>query len=281
MKFGVTLAMLRPSLWVETAMLADRLGYESVWVPEHLVLPVQLSGSPYSGHEHPPVPPTTPVFDVFTMLGFIAARTTQIRLGTNVYNIGLRHPFVTARAVTTLDILSDGRVELGVGASWLAEEWEAVGLDFATRGGRVDEAIDLCRRLWSEAEISHKGEHFGFDPVMFEPKPVQPGGPPISVGGDSPRALRRVAELGDGWIPMNTPVTEIAAARMRIEHMRADRGREPSFTLTMHGGWPTGEDVERYRDAGVDRVIVSPWRKSAEAADGLTTFAGEFLKDQP
>jgi probable F420-dependent oxidoreductase len=281
MKFGVTLAMLRPSLWVETAALADRLGFESVWVPEHLVLPVQLSGSPYSGHEHPPVPPTTPVFDVFTMLAFIAARTTQIRLGTNVYNIGLRHPFVTARAVTTLDILSNGRVELGVGASWLAEEWSAVGLDFASRGGRVDEAIGLCRRLWSEHEITHDGEHFRFDPVMFEPKPVQQGGPPIAVGGDSPRALRRVAELGDGWIPMNTPVTEVAARRADIERMRTDRGRDPSFTLTMHGGWPGTDEVERLREAGVDRVIVSPWRRSAEAADGLTAFAAEFLQPSP
>ena len=141
MKFGVTFARLRPALWAETAELCDELGYESVWLPEHLVLPVQQSGSPYSGSDHPPVRADAPVFDVFTMLAFFAGRTERIRLGTNVYNIGLRHPFVTARAVATLDVVSGGRVELGIGASWLAEEWDATGLDFATRGSRVDEAL--------------------------------------------------------------------------------------------------------------------------------------------
>ncbi|MDQ1695649.1 MAG: hypothetical protein QOJ03_1002, partial [Frankiaceae bacterium] len=191
MKYGVTFARLRPALWTETAELCDELGFESVWLPEHLVLPVEQSGSPYAGSDHPPVRADAPVFDVFTMLAFFAARTHRIRLGTNVYNIGLRHPFVTARAVSTLDVLSGGRVELGIGASWLAEEWNATGLDFATRGGRVDEAIDVCRRLWTDPLIEHAGEHFGFAPVAFEPKPVQKGGPPISVGGDSKPALRR------------------------------------------------------------------------------------------
>ena len=277
MKFGVTLARLRPALWVETAELCDQLGFESVWLPEHLVLPVVSTGSPYAGADHPPVPASAPVFDVFTMLAFMAARTTDLRLGTNVYNIGLRHPFVTARAVATLDIVSGGRVELGVGASWLAEEWQAAGLDFATRGGRVDEALVVCRRLWSEPEIAHEGEHFRFAPVMFEPKPVQPGGPPLSVGGDSPRARRRVAELGDGWIPMNTPVDQLAAGRRDIEQRRADLGRDPSFTLTVMGGPASADEVQRYADAGVDRLVVSPWRRSAEAADGLREFAAAFL----
>ena len=236
MKFGVTFARLRPALWVETAELCDELGFESVWLPEHLVLPVRSSGSPYAGVEHPPVRADAPVFDVFTMLAFFAARTDRIRLGTNVFNIGLRHPFVTARAVATLDIVSGGRVELGVGASWLAEEWQAAGLDFRTRGGRVDEALDVCRRLWSEAEIAHHGEHFAFDAVAFEPKPVQAGGPPVSVGGDSPPALRRAALRGDGWLPMNTPVAGLAAARTEIERMRREAGRDGAFTLTAMGG---------------------------------------------
>jgi alkanesulfonate monooxygenase SsuD/methylene tetrahydromethanopterin reductase-like flavin-dependent oxidoreductase (luciferase family) len=100
-KYGVTFARLRPALWPETAELCDALGYESVWLPEHLVLPVQQSGSPYAGSEHPPVRADAPVYDVFTMLAFFAGRTERIRLGTNVYNIGLRHPFVTARRSDT------------------------------------------------------------------------------------------------------------------------------------------------------------------------------------
>jgi probable F420-dependent oxidoreductase len=275
-KFGVTFARLRPALWVETAELCDELGYESIWLPEHLVLPVQQSGSPYAGSDHPPVRADAPVFDVFTMLAFFAARTERIRLGTNVYNIGLRHPFVTARAVATLDGLSGGRVELGVGASWLAEEWKATGLDFATRGGRVDEALDVCRRLWTEPVVEFEGEHFAFAPVAFEPKPVQAGGPPISVGGDSKPALRRAALRGDGWIPMNTPVDGLAAARADIESMRKDAGRDGDFTVTVMGALTSREDVEAYERAGVDRLVVFPWRRSAEAADGLREFAKSF-----
>jgi probable F420-dependent oxidoreductase len=277
-KIGVTFARLRPSLWVETAQLCDELGYESIWLPEHLVLPVQQSGSPYDGVEHPPVRADAPVFDVFTMLAFFAAGTQRIRLGTNVYNIGLRHPFVTARAVATLDMLSGGRVELGVGASWLAEEWDAAGLDFASRGGRVDEALEVCTRLWTEPEIAHKGEHFAFAPVAFEPKPVQAGGPPISVGGDSKPALRRAALRGDGWIPMNTPVGGIAAARAEIEAMRSEVGRDGEFTVTLMGAPSSAEDLEAYERAGVDRLVVFPWRRSAEAADGLKQFAERFLQ---
>lgn len=273
MKYGVTFARLRPALWTETAELCDELGYESVWLPEHLVLPVQQSGSPYAGSDHPPVRADAPVFDVFTMLAFFAGRTERIRLGTNVYNIGLRHPFITARAVATLDIVSGGRVELGVGASWLAEEWIATGLDFATRGGRVDEALEVCRRLWTEAEVEHNGEHFAFAPVAFEPKPLQAGGPPISVGGDSKPALRRAALLGDGWIPMNTPLAGLPTARAEIERQRREAGRDGAFTLTVMGGPANADDVEAYRAAGADRLVVSPWRRSADAAEGLRQFA--------
>jgi probable F420-dependent oxidoreductase len=277
-KYGVTFVRLRPALWAETAELCDELGFESVWLPEHLVLPVQQSGSPYTGAEHPPVRADAPVFDVFTMLAFFAGRTRRIRLGTNVYNIGLRHPFITARAVATLDVVSGGRVELGIGASWLAEEWQAAGLDFATRGSRVDEALDVCRRLWTEPEIEHEGAHFAFAPVAFEPKPVQVGGPPISVGGDSKPALRRAALSGDGWIPMNTPVGGLAAARAEIEAMRTAAGRNGEFAITVMGGPASPSDVAAYRAAGVDRLVVSPWRRSAEAADGLRSFAATFLR---
>ena len=276
MKFGVTFARLRPALWVETAALCDELGYESVWLPEHLVLPVQQSGSPYAGSDHPPVRPDAPVFDVFTMLAFFAARTERIRLGTNVYNIGLRHPFVTARAVATLDMLSGGRVELGIGASWLAEEWAATGLDFATRGGRVDEALDICRQLWTDPVVAHKGAHFEFAEVAFEPKPVQPGGPPISVGGDTKPAMRRAAVRGDGWIPMNTPIGGLAAARAEIDALRHEAGRDGEFTVTVMGALENPNDVEAYREAGVDRLVVIPWRRSAAAAEGLKHFAAAF-----
>src|ERR1700709_901087 len=137
MKIGISLGLLTPRSWDEATREADRLGYESAWMPEHLVLPVEMAGSPNHGDEHPPVPPNVPVYDALGYLNYLAGRTERIRLGTHVFNIGLRHPFVTARAVATLDQTSGGRFEFGVGASWLREEWDASGLDFDRRGRRV------------------------------------------------------------------------------------------------------------------------------------------------
>jgi probable F420-dependent oxidoreductase len=279
MRFGVTFARLRPAYWAKAAELCDELGFESVWLPEHLVLPVGGTGSPYPGQDHPPVPADAPVFDVFTMLGFFAGRTERIRLGTNVYNIGLRHPFTTARAVATLDVISGGRVELGVGASWLAAEWEVTGLDFRTRGRRVDEALSVCRRLWTEPVVEHSGDHFAFAPVMFEPKPLQQPSPPVSVGGDSAAARRRAALLGDGWIPMSTSLAQLPAALDEIHLLRKEAGREGPWTTTVMGGLAGVADVEDAAAAGVDRVVVAPWRRSADAEQGLREFAAAFLPD--
>lgn len=276
MKIGISLGTLNPRLWKEATRLADRLGYESVWIPEHLVLPVAMSGSPVHHAEHPPIPPGTPVFDPFVYLAMLAGCTENIRFGTQVFNIGLRHPFVTARAVATLDVVSQGRVEFGVGASWLAEEWEAVGLDFSTRGARVDEAISVCRRLWTEPETEHHGDHFDFGPVMFEPKPVQ-SPPPLHIGGDGPAALRRAALVGDGWIPMNHSIDMIPGSLERIRARRVAAGRDPGIELTM--GLPVGgpADLERYEAVGVTRVLVKPWRASSEALGALERFASEYL----
>ncbi|MHB8466921.1 MAG: TIGR03619 family F420-dependent LLM class oxidoreductase [Acidimicrobiales bacterium] len=272
MHIGISLGALNPGLWVKATEEADRLGFESVWMPEHLVLPVEGTGSPFAGQDHPPIPPDIPVFDVFTYLGYLAARTEQIRFGTHVYNIGLRHPFVVARAVATLDVLSAGRVEFGIGASWLAAEWDAVGLDFASRGRRVDEAIDVCRRLWTDAVIEHHGEFFDFGPVMFEPKPVQTGGPTMHIGGDGPAALRRAATLGGGWIPMNHTLDQIPAARARLTTLA-----EHPVEITLGGEATSPADLERYAEHGVDRIIVRPWHSSKDALESIRRFAGEVL----
>lgn len=277
MKLAISLGMLNPSLWVRITEEADRLGFESVWVPEHLVIPVQMGGSPYAGQDHPPIPPEVPVFDTFTYMGYLAGRTEQIRFCTHVYNIGLRHPFVSARAVATLDVISGGRAMFGVGASWLEAEWEAVGLDFHTRGRRVDEALDVCRRLWSDKVIEHHGEFFDFNPVMFEPKPIQRPWPPIHIGGDGPAALRRAATVADGWIPMNHPLDTIPPAVARLAELRAAAGRDGKVEVTVGGSIASADDAARYAEAGVDRVIVRPWTSSKDALDGIRRFADEVM----
>jgi len=281
LKIGIPLGSLNPTLWTAATEEADRLGIESVWMPEHLVIPMAMDGSPYAGQDHPPIPPEVPVFDALTYLAFLAGRTSSIRFSTHVYNIGLRHPFISARAVTTLDVVSGGRAMFGIGASWLEAEWQAVGLDFSTRGRRVDEALTICRRLWSEKVIEHHGEFFDFAPVMFEPKPVQRPWPPIIVGGDGPAALRRAAQLGDGWIPMNHTLEQIPAAVTRLAELGAAHGRDTKVEVTMGGSITTPADAERFVEAGVDRVLVRPWRSSKEAIDALRRFADEVLPNLP
>jgi probable F420-dependent oxidoreductase len=275
-KVGLQLQAVNPKFWVAASQEAERAGFESVWVPEHLVLPVEMKGSPYAGHAEVPIPPSMPAFDVWVSLATIAASTSTVRLGTHVYNIGLRHPFVTARAVTTLDVFSGGRVEFGIGASWLKEEWDATQLDFSTRGRRVDEAIDICRRLWTEDVVEHHGEFFDFQPVMFNPKPVQER-VPIIVGGDSPAAMQRTATRGDGWIPMNHSVDELRGGVDRVNALRAAAGRDGTTEVTVAGHVETVDDFERYRDAGVDRIICRPFTSSREALDGIRRFGDEVL----
>ena len=274
MKFGIALGALNSHFHVDATEEAERLGYESAWLPEHLVLPVRMSRSPHPGDEHPPVPPTTPVFDAFGYLGFLAGRTREVRLGTHVYNLGLRHPFISARAVQTLDVLSGGRLEFGIGASWLEEEWRAVGLDFASRGRRVDEAIEVCKRLWTEPEVAHDGEFFRFDAVAFEPKPLQRPWPPILIGGESGAALRRAARAGDGWIGMGHTFESAAGQIARLRGLRAEYGRDPaSFQICLGGPVSGADDVRRWDELGVTRLVVSPWRRSPDAIDGMRRFA--------
>jgi probable F420-dependent oxidoreductase len=279
MKIGISLGVLRPSLWAELTREADHLGYESVWMPEHLVIPVGMAGSPHAGAEHPPIPADVPVFDVFAYLSFLAGQTEQIHFGTQVYNIGLRHPFIVARAVATLDVVSSGRLEFGIGASWLQAEWEAVGLDFATRGRRVDESIEVCRRLWSEDVVEHHGEFFDFGPVTFEPKPTHAPWPPLHIGGDGPAALRRAALVGDGWIPMNHTLEQIPADATRIARLREDAGRPGVVEITLGGGGTELDELKRFADAGVGRVLVKPWQRGSEAIDGIRRFAEQVLPE--
>lgn len=280
MKFAVTFGRMHPRIWVEAAETADRVGFESAWLPEHLVLPLAMAGSPFEGADHPPVPPNTQLFDPGSMLSFLAARTTSIRFGTYVYLLGLRHPFITARAFGTLDWVSNGRAVIGAGAGWLRSEWEALGIDPSTRGARLDEAIEVCRRLWIEETVAHDGPHFPFAEVAFEPKPVQQP-IPILIGGESAVALRRAGHLGDGWIGMGATPDSAAVAVTTLQGHREEAGRlDAPFEVTVGGECASEDDVVAWEAAGVDRLIVPPWRRTAEVLDAMEAFAGRFIADR-
>ncbi|GAB5450165.1 MAG: TIGR03619 family F420-dependent LLM class oxidoreductase [Halioglobus sp.] len=274
LKIGTSIGMLNPRHFLNVALAAERCGYESLWMPEHLIFPQAMGGSPFADAEYPPVPPQTPLFDVFAYLSFLAAQTSRIRLGTNVYLLGLRHPFIAARAVQTLDIVSDGRAELGVGAGWLRTEWQAAGLDPATRGRRLDEALGVCKRLWTEASVQHAGEFYAFDAVRFEPKPVQRPHPPIHVGGASDAALRRVARHAQGWYGIGYTPESIAPVLARLRKaLRAENRDLEDIEIITGGAARNREELARWEAVGVTRLVVTPWERGSEAVAALERFA--------
>lgn len=262
MKFGLSLFGLSPRYYPEIAAAAEANGFESVWIPEHLVLPASMPATyPYTESGYPPIDPRTPMFDPWVVLALIAEATRTIRLATNVYVLPLRHPLVTARSVVTLDRVSGGRVTLGVGVGWLREEFEILGQDFDNRGRRMDEMMGLLRRVWDRGEdiVEHHGDFYDLPPFRFQPKPVQKPGIPIEVGGASAPALRRAGRLGDGWIAIGPD--DPAVLSTKIETIQAHReaaGRDGlPFEITTGSG-RTLDAVRRSEEIGVTRVTLGP-----------------------
>lgn len=297
MRFGVPLGLLHPAAWKDVAVAADELGFESVWLPEHLVFATDLSLAAYPGTDKPGISPSTPLFDAPAYLCWLAALTSRVRLGTAVHLYALRHPIASARAFATLDLVSGGRAICGVGAGWYPGEWLAAGVDFATRGPRLDEAIQVSRRLWSEPVVAHEGRFFAFPEVAFEPKPVQER-LPVLAGGESAAALRRAATLCDGWISMPHTLATVAPQLDRLAALRraarsagggdrrestgvsggdGARASEDAFSVTVHAySLADPGEVGDWERLGVDRMIVRPWRRSRDAAAGLAEFAGRY-----
>ncbi|MGE5292350.1 MAG: TIGR03619 family F420-dependent LLM class oxidoreductase [Micromonosporaceae bacterium] len=274
MKFGVPLGLVRPAIWKDLAVEADRLGFESVWMPEHLVFTTDLSLATYPGTETPAISPATPLFDAPAYLCALAAVTTGIRLGTAVYLFGLRHPFVAARAFATLDQVSGGRAIAGVGVGWYQGEWVASGLDFASRGRRLDEALQVARLLWERDTAAWDGDFFSFPEVAFEPKPVQRP-LPVHTGGESPAALRRAATSCEGWIGMTHTVESARPRVSPLRHNLAAAGRaDAPFEITVHAEpCPGPGDVAVWEGLGVHRLIVRPWNRTRDAISALRVFA--------
>nr|WP_240973538.1 TIGR03619 family F420-dependent LLM class oxidoreductase [Nonomuraea sp. FMUSA5-5] len=261
---------MHPAAWKDVAVAADELGFESVWLPEHLVFAADLSLAVYPGTSDPGIKPQTPLFDAPAYLCWLAAFTTRVRLGTAVQLLALRHPFVSARAFATLDVVSSGRAVCGVGAGWYRGEWEAAGVPFATRGARLDEAIEVVRRLWSEPLVAHTGRFYAFPEVAFEPKPVQRR-LPVLAGGESAAALRRAATLCDGWISMPHTLESIKPRLAALARLR------DGVPVTAHAyELASPGEVAGWAALGVERLIVRPWRRGRDAVAGLAAFAAEY-----
>jgi probable F420-dependent oxidoreductase len=269
---GLNLSVANPRRVHELAVLAEDLGYESVFVPDHLFIPVRVDdkypGTPDGSF---PWPQDIPLYDPFVLLARIAEHTSRIKLGTGIYILPLRHPIVAARAITAVDVLSSGRVVLGIGVGWLRQEFRDLGIDPASRFRRTEEAVAALRLLWTEKEVEFHGDHFDFGPLYFEPKPISVPHPPILFGGDSEKALERAVRCGDGWISGggHDAVEKVA----RIRALRADRGDEGPFDLTVLLFDPDEPQIEALATAGVDRLVVAPWTSNREAPAKIEEFA--------
>jgi probable F420-dependent oxidoreductase len=209
----------------------------------------------------------TPLNDVWVSVAHAAAQTSTITLGTSVLILPLRHPAAVAQAAATAQNMSGGRVVLGVGAGWLREEFDALGVPFDTRGRRMDEALEIIRRLWTGGEVGFDGEHFSFEPVSLGMAPSIPI--PITVGGVAAPALRRAAR-SDGWNGAEIPLAQAARVRDRLLELRsADGASAEGFRLYVKPASIEPDVLRRYKDAGFEDLVV-PFRDLYRARKPLT-----------
>jgi probable F420-dependent oxidoreductase len=263
MKFGIGLGHFQePEDLVDIVRKADELGYESAWMSDHVVFPKEiLSTYPYAPDGKPPYVDWR-CLDPFVTFGRLASATKNIRFGTFVYILPLRNVFITARAITTVDVLSGGRMMLGCGVGWLGEEFDLIEQDFHNRGKRANEIVQILKLLFTQDTPEFHGKYYSFGPVKFEPKPLQKPFLPIHFGGDTEPAMRRAARYGDGWMSGgNFDTPEGATEKIhKVNGMRRQFGREDEpfeFTILSPGSVDS-EQVERYRTAGADRLLVAP-----------------------
>src|SRR3984957_11718850 len=265
MKIGLLTAGLGKAAHPRTlrtiAEHAERLGFGTLWAPEHVVLFDRYTESkyPYSDDGAFAVPSTTDWMDPFVALTYIAARSSRIRLATGICLVPEHNPLVLAKVIASLDFLSSGRFALGVGIGWSAEEFAALGVPFERRAARTREYIDVMRRLWSEEKTTYEGEFVNFRDARSLPKPPQAGNLPIIFGGESAPALRRVAEYGTGWYGFNLNPAEAAAKIERLHALVREKGRDPraiDIVVSPYTKRITPADLKAYHQAGVHEVTI-------------------------
>ncbi len=278
MHYGLAFANTGPAAEPEYAArfarAAEAAGFESLWTVEHVIWPSSYdSVYPYHpsgrmmGQESVPIP------DPLVWLTWVGAATSTIRLATGILLLPERQPLVLAKAAATLDQLTGGRLDLGIGIGWLREEFEALGIPFSGRAGRTDEYIEVLRTLWSGDSVSFAGEHVSFDGVSSNPKPAN-GSVPIYVGGHSPGAARRAGRLGDGFWPGRGTIDDLAEMFTIAKQAAEEAGRDPD-DLVLCATPPhilnrLEEEVEALSALGVTRIILPAYYLFApEPEDGL------------
>jgi probable F420-dependent oxidoreductase len=195
------------------AQRAEALGFESLWAWDHVLLGVE---------------PSFPILDSITILGAVAARTRQIKLGTGVLVLPLRNPVTAAKALGSLDVISEGRLVLGVAAGWYAREFDAVGVPFKARGRQFERNLEILMRLWTEERVTLKADEFNLREAVMVPRPVQRPRPPILIGGYVDAVLRRAGQQGDGWLTYFYTPESFARGWAKVQAFAREAGRDPS-----------------------------------------------------
>lgn len=268
MKIGVRIPgagpKASPAALLKTARWAQALGFHSLWVSDHVALPepdVITSAFPYGQDGRWPFPADSPWLDPLLTLLSVAGAAPSLSLGTSVLVAPLRHPVLLAKQVASLDYLSGGRVILGLGAGWLREEFDLMGIPYARRGARAAEMVTLMRALWTGTQIDHQGEFYRAQAVTMSPRPAQ-AHLPVVWGGHSEHALRRVVTCGDGWHPTQLTLEQLAAGIDRLRALCGEHGRDPSeLTIIARPGPIYRLDAAshaRHVALGVDHVVIDP-----------------------
>jgi probable F420-dependent oxidoreductase len=259
-----------PATLVRQAQLAEEVGFEALWVGDHIALPADAEDQPR--------------LEAVVALTYLAAATKQVRLGAGVIVLPQRQPVLLAKQLSSIDILSQGRLTVGVGVGYIREELQALGVPFAERGRRTDEYISAMLTLWKESSTSFAGDFVSFAGVVEHPRPIQRPYPPLIFGGQGPSAYRRAIQVGNGWYGWELDLEQTAQALAELREV-ADRYERPAelgkleISITPPG-IVTAETARRYADIGVHRLVVQPSIMDGAAMEGLIRKVAETLIGQ-
>ena len=290
MDIGIALPSVGPvgerEFVLDVARRAEFLGFHSVWAQDHVAFPkVRESVYPYpESTTELAFSPGIDWLDPVAVMGVVAGATERLVIGTCVLVLPYRHPVVLAQELASLDRLSEGRIVLGIGSGWMAEEFAAVGIPKSERGARTDEAVELMRLLWSTDDYrSFDGRFWQLNDVVLASHPSREGGPPVMVGGNSDAALRRTGRLGDGWLGFEVFVDDVAAKRDAIARAAEEAGRDPSaITLSVRRGLLPPFEVsnflpERRSIAGSPEQVAEQFRAYQDAGVSLLVLDLAFV----
>ncbi len=250
-----------PASAVRVAQAAEAAGFESVWTGEHIVLPDPMLPSF-------PLAPETPMLDTIVTLTWIAAHTKCLRIASGIIILPQRNPVLLAKELASVDVVSGGRLIIGVGAGWLEPEFKALGVAMERRGERMDDALRAMRALWTMEKPEHHGASASFSKVAAYPRPIQRPMPPIVIGGESPAAMRRAITMGNGWYGFGLTLEETkqhiaSLKRTGEQHRRPSELGDLEITVTPVGRFDR-RSVEAYEAAGVHRLVILPRHEASQ-----------------